>query len=431
MVTPLLVPKNGTPEFIENESALARAITQLAKGSGDIAIDAERASGYRYSQRAYLIQIYRKGGGLYLIDPIPLLNSNLWQEFNKNFADSVWVIHASTQDLPCLIGVGLKPKYLFDTELGARIAGCERVGLGPLAENLLDIQLAKEHSAVDWSVRPLKPEWLNYAALDVDILLEIKDAVENLLTEQNKLQWAKQDFSAILNSFDNFQFSDKPKPDRWRRTSGMHRVRDRLTLTIVRDLWLSRDELAAELDIAPGRVLGDEAIIELALSRPTELEAVAKAIGWRTKLESPPFGRWLKVLSNALLTPIDQQPEYKVPSNTLPPVRVWKEKNPIGYARLTHARSQLMNLAAELKIPVENLITPEFVRRVCWQEPPKNEFGYQEFIVGELSKYGARDWQIEQVLAPLKNAIGQTEPIVTAEVQEDEPAVESAQVSEQ
>ena len=211
----------------------------------------------------------------------------------------------------------------------------------------------------------------------------------------------------------------------------MHRVRDRLTLTIVRDLWLSRDELAAELDIAPGRVLGDEAIIELALSRPTELEAVAKAIGWRTKLESPPFARWLKVLSNALLTPIDQQPEYKVPSNTLPPVRVWKEKNPIGYARLTHARSQLMNLAAELKIPVENLITPEFVRRVCWQEPPKNEFGYQEFIVGELSKYGARDWQIEQVLAPLKNAIGQTEPVVTAEVQEDEPAVESAQVSEQ
>ena len=427
MVTPLLVPRNGTPELIENESAFARAIAELAKGSGDIAIDAERASGYRYSQRAYLIQIFRRGGGLHLIDPIPLLNSNLWQEFNNNFANSVWVIHASTQDLPCLIGVGLKPKLLFDTELGARIAGCERVGLGPLAENLLEIQLAKEHSAVDWSIRPLKPEWLNYAALDVDILLEIKDAVENLLAEQNKLHWAKQDFSSILNSFDNYQFSDKPKPDRWRRTSGMHKVRDRLTLTIVRDLWLSRDELAAELDLAPGRVLGDEAIIELALTRPKEWEAVAKVIGWRTKLESPPFGRWLKVLSNALLTPIDQQPEYKVPSNNLPPIRVWKEKNPIGYARLTHARSHLINLAAELKIPVENLITPEFVRRVCWQEPPKSESGYQEFIISELNKYGARDWQIGQVLAPLKNAIGQTEPIVIAEAQEDEPALESEQ----
>jgi len=200
-----------------------------------------------------------------------------------------------------------------------------------------------------------------------------------------------------------------------------------LTLTIVRDLWLSRDELAAELDLAPGRVLGDEAIIELALTRPKELEAVAKVIGWRTKLESPPFGRWLKVLSNALLTPIDQQPEYKVPSNNLPPIRVWKEKNPIGYARLTHARSHLINLAAELKIPVENLITPEFVRRVCWQEPPISESGYQEFIISELNKYGARDWQIGQVLAPLKNAIGQTEPIVIAEAQEDEPALESEQ----
>ena len=261
MVTPLLTPRNGMPQLVESEMGFEKTILELAKGSGDIAIDAERASGYKYSQRAYLIQIFRRGGGLHLIDPIPLANSKLWQEFNSKFSQFQWVIHASTQDLPCLIGVGLKPTLLFDTELGARIAGCDRVGLGPLAESLLEIQLAKEHSAVDWSIRPLRPEWLTYAALDVDILLDIKDKVEKLLMEQNKLAWAKQDFSSILDSFNNYQFSDEPKTDRWRRTSGMHKVRDRLTLTLVRDLWLSRNELAAELDIAPGRVLGDEAII--------------------------------------------------------------------------------------------------------------------------------------------------------------------------
>ena len=415
MVTPLLTPRNGMPQLVESEMRFEKTILELAKGSGDIAIDAERASGYKYSQRAYLIQIFRRGGGLHLIDPIPLANSKLWQEFNSKFSQFQWVIHASTQDLPCLIGVGLKPTLLFDTELGARIAGCDRVGLGPLAESLLEIQLAKEHSAVDWSIRPLKPEWLTYAALDVDILLDVKDKVEKLLIEQNKLAWAKQDFTSILDSFNDYQFSDEPKPDRWRRTSGMHKVRDRLTLTLVRDLWLSRNELAAELDIAPGRVLGDEAIIELALARPDNPEEVAKIIGWRTKLDAPPFGRWLKTLRNSLSTPIEDQPEYKVASNSLPPIRVWKDKNPLGYARLTHARALLAELSTQLKIPIENIITPEFIRRICWQEPPKSKRDYQAFIENELIKFGARKWQIEQVLAPMEVAIDQTEPLVIAD----------------
>jgi ribonuclease D len=195
----------------------------------------------------------------------------------------------------------------------------------------------------------------------------------------------------------------------------MHKVRDRLTLTLVRDLWLSRNELAAELDIAPGRVLGDEAIIELALARPDNPEEVAKIIGWRTKLDAPPFGRWLKTLSNSLSTPVEDQPEYKVASNSLPPIRVWKDKNPLGYARLTHARALLAELSTQLKIPIENIITPEFIRRICWQEPPKSKSDYQAFIENELIKFGARKWQIEQVLAPMEVAIDQTEPLVIAD----------------
>ena len=268
MVTPLITPRHGVPEVISNESDFEKLIAQLLNGSGPLAIDAERASGYRYSQRAYLIQIYRENGGLHLIDPIPLKDSKLWEKFNKEFSAYEWVIHASTQDLPCLIEIGLKPELLFDTELGARIAGCDRVGLGPLAESLLELQLAKEHSAVDWSIRPLRPEWITYAALDVDILLDIRNEVEKLLVEQNKLNWAKQDFASILKGYQSYVFSDTPKPDRWRRTSGMHKVRDRLTMAIVRDFWFSRDELAREIDLAPGRVLGDDAIIELATKRP-------------------------------------------------------------------------------------------------------------------------------------------------------------------
>jgi ribonuclease D len=420
MLTPLLSPRHGTPEVIATESEYEKAIIALAKGEGPIAIDAERASGYRYSQRAYLIQIYRKGGGLHLIDPIPLKDSKLWQRFNTKFADIQWVIHASTQDLPCLIEVGLKPKRLFDTELGARIAGCPKVGLGALAESLLELQLAKEHSAVDWSIRPLRAEWITYAALDVDILLDIKDKVEQLLVDQKKLKWAEQDFAAIIKNYQNYDLIDLPKSDRWRRTSGMHKVRDRLSMTIIRDLWLSRDELARQLDLAPGRVLGDEAIVELAIKRPDNLEEVAKVIGWRTRMESPPFSRWLKVLNTALKTPIDQQVELRVASQSMPPIKIWKEKNPLGYARLTHARAALIDLSAQLQIPSENLITPEYVKRICWQEPPINVSDYQSFVAGELTRLGARSWQVEQVVSVIAPALSATEPLVVVEKVEAE-----------
>ena len=427
MVTPLIAPRHGVPEVISNESDFEKLIAQLLNGSGPLAIDAERASGYRYSQRAYLIQIYRENGGLHLIDPIPLKESKLWEKFNKEFSAYEWVIHASTQDLPCLIDVGLKPELLFDTELGARIAGCERVGLGPLAESLLELQLAKEHSAVDWSIRPLRPEWITYAALDVDILLDIRNAVENLLTEQNKLKWAKQDFASILKNYQNYVFTDEAKPERWRRTSGMHIVRDRLTMAIVRDFWFSRDELAREIDLAPGRVLGDEAIIELATKRPDNLETIAKVIGRRTRLEAPPFNRWLNVLNHALKTPLDQQPELRVASQSLPPIKIWKDRNPLGYARLTHARAALIELSTQIQIPTENLVTPELVRRICWQEPPASNSEYQDFVIEQLNKTGARPWQIELVTPAISAALSQTEPLIIPEPVEAEGEPETAQ----
>ena len=426
MVTPLITPRHGVPEVISNESDFEKLIAQLLNGSGPLAIDAERASGYRYSQRAYLIQIYRENGGLHLIDPIPLKDSKLWEKFNNEFSAYEWVIHASTQDLPCLIEIGLKPELLFDTELGARIAGCDRVGLGPLAESLLELQLAKEHSAVDWSIRPLRPEWITYAALDVDILLDIRNAVEQLLTEQNKLKWAKQDFASILKGYQNYVFTDAAKPDRWRRTSGMHKVRDRLTMAIVRDLWLSRDELAREIDLAPGRVLGDDAIIELATKRPDNLEAVAKLIGRRTRLEAPPFNRWLSVLTLALKTPLDSQPELRVASQSLPPIKIWKDRNPLGYARLTHARAALIELSAQIQIPTENLVTPELVRKICWQEPPTSTSEYQDFVVEQLNKTGARPWQIELVTPAISASLSQTEPLIIPEPVEAEAEPETA-----
>ena len=198
---PLLAPASGTPPIINTETALADAINELNGGTGPFAVDAERASGFRYSARAYLIQIKRRGGGLHLIDPIPFgPGHSLLAQLNELLNTDEVILHASTQDLPCLREIGINPAHLFDTELGGRIAGLPRVGLGPLLESLMGVTLAKEHSAADWSTRPLPQEWLTYAALDVELLIELRDAIYEILDSTGKLAWAEQEFASILKA---------------------------------------------------------------------------------------------------------------------------------------------------------------------------------------------------------------------------------------
>ena len=173
-LVPLTHPRDGVPDVVVDERTLMRAAEAIGSGTGPVGIDAERASGYRYGQRAYLVQIRREGSGSWLIDPIACPDLS---PVGEAIGDAEWILHAATQDLPCLAEVGLHPQSLFDTELGGRLAGLPRVGLGAMVEHYLGLQLAKEHSAVDWSVRPLPEPWLRYAALDVEVLVDLRDAV--------------------------------------------------------------------------------------------------------------------------------------------------------------------------------------------------------------------------------------------------------------
>jgi ribonuclease D len=405
MPEPLLTPRVRVPELVADEASFLIALNQLLEGSGPIAVDAERASGYRYSQRAYLIQIYRRGGGLHLIDPIRVSDPVLWSRMDIALKECEWIIHASTQDLPCLRELGIFPEILFDTELGGRIAGCERVGLGPLCESLLDIQLAKEHSAVDWSTRPLHPDWLNYAALDVDVLIDLRDQVENLLQEQGKLEWARQDFVQILKNS-----PPPPRLEPWRRTSGMHKVRDRMTLAIVRALWSARDQFAREVDIAPGRIFNDEALLEIASKRPATIDEFIKIIKRRSRVASAPTTMWFVLLQETLQLLDSELPALRGLSVGLPPVKLWKDRNYLAHSRLSHARAVVIKRAEQLDMPVENLISPEVIRQLVWKNPP--ESGLDRYIEDLLAQNGARPWQIEQITPLLMEPMRATEPLI-------------------
>jgi ribonuclease D len=420
-----LQPSAGTPEIIDTEESFRKAIEQLSKGSGPFAVDAERASGFRYSARAYLIQIKRIDGGLHLIDPIPFgPGHQLFTDLNDLLNTDEVILHASTQDLPCLRELGINPTKLFDTELAGRIAGLPRVGLGPLLESIMGVLLAKEHSAADWSARPLPKEWLTYAALDVELLVELRNHMYTILEDAKKLPWALEEFASILKAP-----PAPPRVDPWRRTSGMHKIKRRDQLAVIKSLWIARDVVAAKNDIAAGKLLNDSAIVELAIAVPTnkkEFEKCLRPLGLRARwLEN--LQLWLDSIAAAVALPEEQWPTMRTNADTLPPIKLWRDKFPEKFAPLSHARAAIELIAQENQIPVENLITPEHIRRVCWKPPigATTTLSVSE-VEKALTELGARNWQIELVAPALAAALLEREPIPSEVVEPVEAVTEEA-----
>lgn len=397
MPIPLLEPREGIPPVIADEASLAEVVAAFAAGTGPVAVDAERASGYRYGQRAYLVQLRREGAGSALIDPVACPDLSA---LGDAIADAEWVLHAATQDLPCLREIGMVPSRLFDTELAGRLAGFPRVGLGAMVENVLGYVLEKGHSAVDWSTRPLPDPWLRYAALDVELLVDLRDALEKELDRQDKLDWAHQEFDAIASAP-----PAPPRKDPWRRTSGMHKVRRRRQMAVVRELWTARDRIAQRRDVSPGKVLGDGAIVEAALSLPANVHALSALPGFGHRTGRRQLEQWQAAVDRAKELPDAELPQPGAPLAGPPPPRAWADKDPVAAARLSASRAAVSSLAETLNMPQENLITPDTVRRVCW-EPPGDR---SEAAVAEaLRGYGARPWQIEQVTPLLAAALKQS-----------------------
>ncbi len=391
------MPAAGVPPVVASAGALDAAVAVLSTGTGPVAVDTERASGYRYWQRAYLVQLRREGAGTVLIDPIGLADlSGLAGVLNP----LEWVLHAASQDLPCLAELGLVPATVFDTELAARLAGLERVGLAALVEALLGYQLLKGHGAADWSRRPLPAEWLTYAALDVELLLPLRAAIAAELDSQGKSGWAAEEFEAVRSAG-----PPAPRVDPWRRTSGIHRLQKTRELAAVRELWLARDQLARQRDIAPGRVLPDAAIIDAALTNPPDEPALLSRPVFSGRAQRRHAKTWLAALQNARALPADELPPLRTQGSSSPPVNRWSDRDPAAAARLTAARTALTEIAEQHRLPLQNLLTPDLVRRLCWEPPDPLDATAVERI---LVTGGARRWQCKLTVHPLATTLKTT-----------------------
>ncbi|GAA5109162.1 ribonuclease D [Alloalcanivorax gelatiniphagus] len=394
---PLLELRDGLPGITDTDEGLAEACAALAAATGPVAIDAERASGYRYSNRAYLIQLRREGSGTWLVDPIGMTTLAPLQEA---LAGTEWILHAATQDLPCLREVGLVPTSLFDTELAGRLLGYPRVGLATLVETVLGQRMRKEHSAADWSTRPLPQPWLEYAALDVEVLIELREHMVTELERAGKSEWARQEFDHLLG------FEPAVRVDAWRRTSGVHRLRGRRALGAARALWEARDAIAAERDVTPGRILPDSAIVAAATAMPTDRRALLSTPGFHGRGASRYSSTWVDALERVRAMTEDELPTRAPRGEGPPHPRTWAEREPVADRRFKAARESMLNLAEVHHLPVENLLTPDFLRRLMWAPPSTREPAeLAQAVRDQLASYGARPWQAELVTGALVGAI--------------------------
>ena len=375
-------------ELIDNQESLINCCNNLEKDEQPYAIDAERASGFKYSQRAYLLQISSATSDIYLIDPTSIKDLTPLRQLLNNKS---WILHAATQDLPCLFELELKPGEIFDTELAARLLSLPHVGLGGLLEDELQITLDKEHSAADWSKRPLPQDWLVYAALDVEFLHQLRKSLKQKLIDNNKLNLAQQEFKALCS----WQ-SPGLRNDPWRRTSGMHEVRGGQDSAIVRQIWLKRDEIAQQRDIAAGRVLNDAGIVEIAAKKPKTVQELKDLASIKYRPAKNDAEIWFEQLQIALQMGPDQWPVKKKGAETYPAPKSWLEKRPEAYHRLQFVKAQLHKLSEELLIPVEHLCSPDLVKKWCWDKPTDQLETISDWLISQ----GARDWQAQN-LAPV------------------------------
>lgn len=422
--TPVLVkePAGGVPEVIETVADFTAAIDLLSSGTGPIAADAERASGYRYGHEDWLIQVKRAGAGIFLFDPITLGERGAdLADLTTGMPDEEWILHDASQDLPGFADVGITPVSLFDTEHTARLLNLPHVGLAAVTEYFLGKSLAKEHSAADWSYRPLPRDWRNYAALDVELLIGLREKMSAALKKSGKDEWARQDFAAIL------RYGLTPKAaveEPWRHMSKITTLKaDRRGLAIVRELWTVRDTYARELDIAPSLLLSDATIIEVAQRKPHNTSSMRSIRGLNQRVrimtgteQDKMFARyaplqrkvprsvWRQAIIRALEMDTEDLPAptaRKLQEGTSAPrsMRYWREHQPDRYARLQASRKRIEDIAHLVNVPTELVLKPSILRALCWQEVGAEQ------LMQFLEASGARPWQRELVAESLSRVI--------------------------
>ena len=359
-----LRPVEGTPPVASTEAELAEVAASLSTGWGPLAVDTERASAYRYDDRVFLLQLRRSGAGTFLID------AEATREYLGILGVVInpltWIIHAAPSDLPALAAAGLFPARLFDTELAGRLIGVTKVNLAALTEQFLGVGLAKGHGREDWSQRPLPTEWLDYAALDVELLIDLAEVLGQALAELGRLEWLEQECSRILLDYARFH-AGLDIERHWQNLKGVKALRQRIQTQLAFALWTEREAIAKARDINPASVLPHKVIIDIARETPRTRQQLAAVKGFPRRRRGA-TNQWWQVISTALAEPEEQWPEpiARTPSATGPQKKDWAALAPAAAALYDAAYSAITAIAAQLGLAQDTVITTTQLRELVW-----------------------------------------------------------------
>jgi ribonuclease D len=392
-------PPAGLPPLVSTPAQLDNVLQRLDAGTGPVALDTERAGSYRYSDKAYLLQVHREGSGSFLIDPLPFGRLDALQDV---IGDTTWIFHAVLADLPACRELGLEPAEVFDTELAARLLDLPNVGLGGVVEDLLGIRLRKAHSAADWSRRPIPVDWVRYAALDVEYLIPLRQRMLTELAAAGKLDIAEEEFAAQL-----LQTPRATKLHDWSRLHGAGALHQPAQRRIAHALWELRDEIAQQADLSPHRVYQDRAIVRAARERVRTSTRLAGILGLQAR--DPILERAWDALQGARAATGDAPLPHAIP---YPPTRAWARSRPAAAARLQLARTDLRAMADQEHLPAENLLEPHVLKAVAWnlgEEHPGTDR-----LRDALRQEGARAWQIDRTAVVLAVAFAEADRVAAS-----------------
>jgi ribonuclease D len=259
------------PTLVADAAALADLVLRL-RDEPVVAFDTESNSFHVYRERVCLLQVSTRSAD-YVVDPLAVDPAPLGEVLCDGRET---VLHGADYDVRCLRREwGWRLPRLFDTMAAARRLGHDALGLSGLVERQFGVRLSKAFQRADWGRRPIARDLLTYAALDTHYLLPIHDALSQELAAKGLAEEARKEFDRIASVEPREKVFD---PEGWRRLKGAREL-DPAGKAILRALWIAREDRARGDDRPPFKVLGEQAMLELARRKPRTDEELARVPG--------------------------------------------------------------------------------------------------------------------------------------------------------
>jgi ribonuclease D len=367
-------PAQPTVDYLDTDAALGRFLGEIGR-TRELAIDTEGASFHRFIDRIYLIQVSTRERNA-IIDPLAISAPAALGALLEDPAVEV-IFHDADYDLRLLHqDYGWHVTNIFDTRISAQLLGITAFGLGALLERSFGLKLEKKHQRADWSLRPLTPGMLDYAAQDTLHLLGLRDTMKAELQAKGRWEWAREEFQRLEGT----RWDPEEPGLAFLRVKGARDL-SRRELAVLRELVTWRDGIALQLDRATFRVVANEVLLEIARTAPTTVDALGAIKGMPRGMVERGGRDVLGAVAHGLAVPEAQLPKFARPPR--------RERDPHFDAKVSKLKAVRDEAAKRLALDPGVLCSRDRMEVIARALPRSTE------ELGEVQ--GLRQWQIAEM----------------------------------